>query len=50
LYNTDVLSDSAIIFWATKGAKPEGKSGFLKQTEALIKKLEALEDESEDDE
>ncbi|KAJ2659808.1 hypothetical protein IW148_004072 [Coemansia sp. RSA 1199] len=52
LYNTDVLSDSAIIFWATKGAKPEGKSGFLKQTEALVRKLEAMEDEddSEDEE
>ncbi|KAJ2830809.1 hypothetical protein IWW50_000030 [Coemansia erecta] len=47
LYNTDVLSDSAIIFWATKGAKPEGKSGFLKQTEALVRKLEAMEDEDD---
>ncbi|KAJ2628629.1 hypothetical protein H4R22_003778 [Coemansia sp. RSA 1290] len=50
LYNTDVLSDSAIIFWATKGAKPEGKSGFLKQTEALVRNLEALESDSEDGE
>ncbi|PIA17737.1 ARM repeat-containing protein [Coemansia reversa NRRL 1564] len=50
LYNTDVLSDSAIIFWFTKGAKPEGKSGFLKQTEALVRKLEALEADEESEE
>ncbi|KAJ2767861.1 hypothetical protein IWQ57_003778, partial [Coemansia nantahalensis] len=49
LYNADVLSDSAIIFWWTKGAKPEGKSGFLKQTEALVKKLQEEEDDDDDD-
>ncbi|KAJ2716866.1 hypothetical protein H4R19_000390 [Coemansia spiralis] len=48
LYNTDVLSDSAIIFWSTKGAKPEGKSGFLKQTEALVRKLQAMEGDDSD--
>ncbi|KAI7820720.1 hypothetical protein BX661DRAFT_125514, partial [Kickxella alabastrina] len=52
LYNADVLTDSAIIFWATKGIRAEGKEDFLKQTEALVSKLEALEgsddDESED--
>ncbi|KAJ1887726.1 hypothetical protein LPJ66_008965, partial [Kickxella alabastrina] len=53
LYNADVLTDSAIIFWATKGVRTEGKEDFLKQTEALVSKLEALEgsddDESEDE-
>ncbi|KAJ2110511.1 hypothetical protein IW146_005869 [Coemansia sp. RSA 922] len=50
LYNADVLSDSAIIFWAAKGARPEGKAIFLKQTETLVKRLEALEGEDDDDE
>ncbi|KAJ2723920.1 hypothetical protein GGI07_002298 [Coemansia sp. Benny D115] len=50
LYSSDVLSDSAIIFWAAKGAKPEGKDDFLKQTEVLVKKLEALEGSDDEDE
>ncbi|KAI9500107.1 hypothetical protein GGI25_006199 [Coemansia spiralis] len=50
LYSTDVLSDSAILFWAAKGANPEGKSGFLKQTEALVRKLQTLGSDDEDDE
>ncbi|KAJ1719620.1 hypothetical protein LPJ53_005646 [Coemansia erecta] len=52
LYSADVLSDSAIIFWAAKGARAEGKADFIKQTETLVKKLEALaaEDSDDDDE
>ncbi|KAJ1879071.1 hypothetical protein H4R99_004773 [Coemansia sp. RSA 1722] len=57
LYEVDVLSDSAILFWAAKGVRFEGKTEFLKQTESFVKKLQALEDaddsdeeESEDDE
>ncbi|KAJ2537596.1 hypothetical protein EV175_006674, partial [Coemansia sp. RSA 1933] len=52
LYSSDVLSDSAIIFWAAKGANPEGKSGFLEQTRSLVRKLETLasDDEEDDDE
>ncbi|KAJ2006674.1 hypothetical protein H4R26_001223 [Coemansia thaxteri] len=50
LYNADVLSDSAIVFWAAKGARPEGRDIFLKQTEALVRKLEALEDDEEAEE
>ncbi|KAI8321243.1 ARM repeat-containing protein [Martensiomyces pterosporus] len=46
LYQDDVLSDSAILFWAKKGVKPQGKAVFLKQTERLIK---FLEEEGEDD-
>ncbi|KAJ2845862.1 hypothetical protein J3B02_004562, partial [Coemansia erecta] len=50
LYNADVLSDSAILFWAAKGVRFEGKTEFLKQTEALVNKLQALEaDEGDDD-
>jgi hypothetical protein len=36
-YNEDVVSDQAIIYWAQKGAKPQGKGHFLKATEALVK-------------
>jgi len=37
LYNTDCVSDQAIIYWHAKGAKPQGKQHFLKATEALVK-------------
>lgn len=50
LYNEDVLSGSAIIFWAKRAVRAEGKAGFLKQTEAFVSKLEALEEEDEDSE
>ncbi|KAJ2394324.1 hypothetical protein GGI05_002085, partial [Coemansia sp. RSA 2603] len=50
LYSADALSDSAIIFWAAKGARAEGKADFIKQTETLVKKLEALAAEDSDDE
>ncbi|KAJ1940686.1 hypothetical protein FBU59_003736 [Linderina macrospora] len=47
LYQEDVLSDSAILFWAKKGVKPQGKAVFLKQTERFIKFLEEQEDDSD---
>ncbi|ODO05185.1 hypothetical protein L198_01874 [Cryptococcus wingfieldii CBS 7118] len=47
LYNADVVSDQAIIYWHQKGAKPNGKGHFLKATEALVK---FLEEESDDEE
>jgi len=52
LYNKDVISAQAIIYWHQKGAKPQGKQHFLKQTEALVKFLQEQEDseEEEDDE
>ena len=37
LYNKDCVSDQAIIYWAQKGAKPQGKQHFLKATETLVK-------------
>ncbi|KAK1925481.1 hypothetical protein DB88DRAFT_484092 [Papiliotrema laurentii] len=48
LYNTDCISDQAIIYWHQKGAKPQGKQHFLKATEALVKFLE--EQDSDEDE
>lgn len=37
LYNGDVISDSAIIFWHQKGAKPQGKETFLAAAAPLVK-------------
>lgn len=37
LYNADIISDQAIIYWHQKGAKPQGKAHFLKATEAMVK-------------
>lgn len=37
LYNKDCISDQAIIYWHSKGAKPQGKQHFLKATEPLVK-------------
>ncbi|KAI6169322.1 hypothetical protein EDD17DRAFT_1518000 [Pisolithus thermaeus] len=37
LYNTDCVSDQAIIYWHQKGSKPQGRQYFLKATEALVK-------------
>lgn len=45
LYNEDVVSDQAIIYWHQKGAKPNGKQHFLKMTEAMVKFLEEESDE-----
>jgi hypothetical protein len=37
LYNADCISDQAIFYWASKGAKPQGKQHFIKATEPLVK-------------
>lgn len=37
LYNADCVSDQAILYWASKGAAPQGKQNFLKVTEPLVK-------------
>lgn len=42
LYNEDVVSDQAIIYWHQKGAKPNGKQHFLKMTEAMVKVSHAV--------
>ncbi|KAI8148699.1 armadillo-type protein [Fennellomyces sp. T-0311] len=49
LYKNDVLSDNAIIFWADKAHKPQGKTVFLKQMEAFVKWLRENEDSSEEE-
>lgn len=45
LYNENVISDGAIIYWAQKGAKPQGKQHFLKLAEPLVNFLESQESE-----
>ncbi|KAI5453696.1 hypothetical protein NCC49_005515 [Naganishia albida] len=52
LYNTDCVSDQAILYWASKGAAPQGKQNFLKVTEPLVKFLQENmdDDDDEDDE
>lgn len=49
LYNDDVLSDQAIIYWATKGARSEGKQAFLQQAAPLVKYLEEQSDDEDDE-
>ncbi|OMJ17540.1 Basic leucine zipper and W2 domain-containing protein 1-A [Smittium culicis] len=49
LYTEDVLSHDAIVFWATKGALPQGKSTFLKQMEKFIAYLDSIEEEDSDE-
>ena len=48
LYNTDCVTDQAIIYWHQKGAKPQGKQHFLKVTQALVDFLEESEDEHDE--
>ncbi|EAU91654.2 basic leucine zipper and W2 domain-containing protein 2 [Coprinopsis cinerea okayama7 len=50
LYNKDVVSDQAIIYWHQKGSRPQGRQHFLKATEALVKFLQEQEEESEEEE
>ncbi|KAF5348684.1 hypothetical protein D9758_006842 [Tetrapyrgos nigripes] len=49
LYNTDCISDQAIIYWHQKGSKPQGRQHFLKATEALVKFLQEQESDDEDE-
>jgi eIF4-gamma/eIF5/eIF2-epsilon len=50
LYNKDVITDQAIIYWYQKGSKPQGRQHFLKATEPLVKFLEAQDSDEEDEE
>ncbi|RUS29440.1 hypothetical protein BC938DRAFT_480659 [Jimgerdemannia flammicorona] len=50
LYKLDVLSENAILYWADKGAKPQGKAVFMKQMEPFVKWLKENEEEEDDDE
>lgn len=49
LYNENVISEGAIVYWAQKGAKPQGKQHFLKLAEPLVKFLESQESEDDDE-
>jgi len=49
LYNKDCISDQAIIYWHSKGSKPQGRQHFLKSTEPLVKFLQEQESEDEDE-
>jgi hypothetical protein len=49
LFNADVLSAQAIIYWHAKGSKPQGRQQFLKAAEPLVKKLQEQEDESDEE-
>ncbi|KAI0321176.1 ARM repeat-containing protein [Amylostereum chailletii] len=50
LYNTDCISDQAIIYWHSKGSKPQGRQHFLKSTETLVKFLKENESDEEEGE
>ncbi|KAF9903854.1 hypothetical protein BX616_001509 [Lobosporangium transversale] len=50
LYNNDVLSESAILYWAEKGVKPQGKTVFMKQMEPFIHWLKNASDEEDSEE
>ncbi|CDS03997.1 hypothetical protein LRAMOSA06952 [Lichtheimia ramosa] len=50
LYKNDVLSDNAIVFWADKAHKPQGKTVFLKQMAAFVQWLRDNEDDSSEEE
>jgi hypothetical protein len=50
LYNEDVISENAILYWNEKGVKNVGKGVFLKQMEPFIHWLKTVESESEDEE
>jgi len=49
LFNLDVLSSDAIIYWHSKGSRPDGRQQFLKQADPLVKKLEEQEEESDEE-
>ncbi|KAL4402784.1 hypothetical protein ACI68E_000558 [Malassezia pachydermatis] len=50
LYNENVVSDGAIVYWAQKGAKPQGKQHFLKLAEPLVEFLQNQDSDEEEDE
>ncbi|KZS98189.1 ARM repeat-containing protein [Sistotremastrum niveocremeum HHB9708] len=50
LYQKDCVSEQAIIYWAQKGSKPQGRQHFLKATEPLVKFLQEQESEDEEEE
>ncbi|WFD36416.1 hypothetical protein MCUN1_003295 [Malassezia cuniculi] len=49
LYSGNVVSEQAIIYWAHKGAKPQGKQHFLKLAEPLVNFLESQDSDDEEE-
>lgn len=49
LYKNDVLSDNAILYWADKAHKPQGKTVFLKQMAAFVQWIRDNEDDDSDE-
>ncbi|ORZ24054.1 armadillo-type protein [Absidia repens] len=49
LYKNDVLSDNAILYWADKAHKPQGKTVLLKQMAPFVQWLHDNEDSSEEE-
>lgn len=48
LYAHDVVSDQAVLYWHSKGSKPQARQHFLKSTEPLVKFLQEQEDEDDE--
>ncbi|KAI8338995.1 armadillo-type protein [Chlamydoabsidia padenii] len=49
LYKNDILSDNAILYWADKGHKPQGKTVLLKQMAPFVQWLRENEGDSSDE-
>ncbi|KAK2080718.1 hypothetical protein QBZ16_000572 [Prototheca wickerhamii] len=49
LYDADVVSESAIRFWYTKGSSPKGRNVFLTDMQPFIKWLDEAEEEEDDE-
>ncbi|KAH9814856.1 hypothetical protein DFH28DRAFT_928471 [Melampsora americana] len=49
LYAHDVVSDQAVLYWHSKGSKPQARQHFLKSSEPLVKFLQEQDDDEEDD-
>jgi hypothetical protein len=49
LYKLDALSESAILYWYSKGAAPQGKNILISQVEPFVHWLQEQEDESDDE-
>lgn len=51
LYNNDIISGIAIIYWYEKGSVPQGRAMFLRQLEKFVEQLkEPSSSEGEDEE
>ncbi|KAI8920162.1 armadillo-type protein [Powellomyces hirtus] len=50
LYDEDVVSESAILYWFEKGAGQQGKTLFQKQLEPLVQWLKSQDDEDSEEE